>query len=394
MNDDVVGRPDVRAVLLSTIAIFTAALFAFAGNARAADTVTISGNAYAFIFAGNVDRLEGAVIKVEEFPELQTTAGPNGAYSLEVPDDADVTPYATFPGYYPVHDQTFHTRGKDLNQVNFQMPQQAIAEALAGIVSAETTGEPGSKRMTKCGIVSTFFQKEGRSFLDFDDFHDFRPHGVIGATATMRNAAGEEVVSPIYFNSSVIPDPNQPSSSRDGGVLWPNVPEGVYTITAQHDTARFSQFQATCKAGRLVNANPPWGLYELARTEEPNPAVLPYVKPEPKPDDPDTVLDANLAAAKVTRKGAKKRTLSIKVRSGEPVSVNVTARQGKRTIRAKRQLQAGTATINLPVGAAYKAGALNLGLTLKDAAGNSRTDRASLNVPAVKKTKGKKNKRK
>lgn len=359
-------------------------MLAIAGPARAAEpeTVTISGNAYAFIFGGNVDRLEGAVIKVEEFPELEAVAGPNGAYSIEVPNDADITPYASFPDYYTVHDQTFHTRGKDLNQVNFQMPTQAIAEVMAGIVGAETTGEPGSKVVKKCVIVSTFFQKEGRSFLDFDDFHNFRPHGIIGATATAKTAAGDKPVDAIYFNSSVIPDPDQADSSRDGGVIWAGMPDGVYTVTAEHATARFSQFQATCAPGRLVNANPPWGVYEMARTEEPNPAVLPYVAPEPTPD---TVLDANLASAKVVRKGAKKRVLKVRIRSGERGSAVLNARQGKRKIRRQKKLRTGVTRITVPVKAAFSRGALNLKVKLADNAGNARTDRARLNVPAIKK---------
>jgi hypothetical protein len=383
--------------LSATLALVVMFLLAFAAGdrARAAEpaTVTITGNVYAFIFAGNMDRLEGAVVKVEEFPGLQAVAGPNGAYSIEVPDDADITPYATFAGYYPVHDQTFHTRGKDLNQVNFQMPAQPIAEGLAGIVGADMTGEPGEKRVNQCVIVSTFFQKEGRSFFDFDDFHDFRPHGIADATAAARTAAGEEPVAPIYFNSSVIPTPGQPASSHDGGVIWPNVPDGVYTVTGRHETARFSQFQATCKPGRLVNANPPWGLYELARTEEPNPAVLPYTAPEPEPDpepqpEPDRVLDANLSSARVVRKAPRKRTLRVRVRSGENVRAVIDARQGKRQIRRKRNLGPGATTITVPVKRGFRPGALNLKLRLADEAGNSRTDRARLNVPALRKNKG------
>lgn len=392
MSDVVWGR---KAGILSIAMLFLAFAFAFnhTGQAKAAGTVTITGNAYAFIFGGNMARLEGAVIKVQEFPELEATAGPNGAYSLEVPDDANITLTASFAGYYPVTDQTFHTRGKDLNQVNFQMPEQGIAELMAGIVGAGVDGEAGSKVLQKCAVVSTFFQKEGRSFLDFDDFHDFRPHGVIGATAILKDANGDEVVPPLYFNSSVIPDPAQLSSSRDGGVIWHSVPEGNYTVTASHPTARFSQFEVTCKNGRLVNANPPWGLYELARTEEPNPAVLPYVAPTPDPDPvvpPDTVLDANLASAKVTRKGAKKRTLTVKVRSGEDVTAAFTARQGKKKLKSNRSLETGITKITIPVGAAFKAGALDLSVKLTDEAGNSRTDQASLNVPAAKKPRKRK----
>jgi hypothetical protein len=51
-------------------------------------------------------------------------------------------------------------------------------------------------------------------------------------------------------------------SSDDGGVVWTGVPTGVYRITATSSTTRFASFVATCKPGRVVNANPPWGLYE------------------------------------------------------------------------------------------------------------------------------------
>ncbi len=47
------------------------------------------------------------------------------------------------------------------------------------------------------------------------------------------------------------------------------MPAGVYTIAAHDPVTRFASFVATCRPGRVVNANPPWGLYELAL---PNPA--------------------------------------------------------------------------------------------------------------------------
>ena len=66
-----------------------------------ADTVTLRGNVYAFIFGGNVSRLEGAVIRIAEIPGLEATAGPNGAWSMEVPDDTTITPYAELSGPRP-----------------------------------------------------------------------------------------------------------------------------------------------------------------------------------------------------------------------------------------------------------------------------------------------------
>lgn len=229
--------------------------------------VTISGNAYAFVFDGNTDRLEGATVGIAEIPELTTIAGPNGAYSLEVPDDMSLTPFADAEGYYPTHVQTFHTRGEDLGQVNFQMPRLDIYKALAAVAGAEVN--PDTERLAHSAIVSTFFEIGGRNLPDFDTFHDFRPHGVAGSTASLTPATRD----PIYFNADVIPEHGLGQSSRDGGVLWTDLPTGVYRVEGDNPATSHAGFTATCEPGRLVNANPPWGLYELAGGESPNPAT-------------------------------------------------------------------------------------------------------------------------
>ena len=66
----------------------------------------------------------------------------------------------------------------------------------------------------------------------------------------------------------MIPDPAQPLSSVDGGVIWTRVPAGVYRIRARHPSTRFASFVATCAPGRVVNANPPWGLHELGKAQK------------------------------------------------------------------------------------------------------------------------------
>lgn len=329
-----------------------------------ADTVTLRGNVYAFIFGGNVSRLEGAVIRIAEIPGLEATAGPNGAWSMEVPDDTTITPYAEFPDYYTTHLQTFHTRGYDLNQVNFQMPEFRIYRLLAGIAEAET--DPETELLTKCGIVSTFFQKEGRSFTDFDDLHDFRPHGVVGSTASISPA----VTDATYFNSNVYPDPLQPSSSRDGGVLWTNVPDGVYSITGSNPTTRHASFVATCEPGRLVNANPPWGLYELAGNEETNPATL----PAPEPIPADRKVSAWGSKAKAIRRGGKARAVRVRVEARESVTWSATVKHGQRVLSDREGRLAAGETRLLRSGLATRTttGPLRLILVLTDGAGNSR----------------------
>ena len=91
--------------------------------------------------------------------------------------------------------------------------------------------------------------------------HRYGAHGVAGATAFATPA----LPAPIYFNESVLPDPAQQRSSSDGGVLWTGVPAGIYTVRARHPSTRFASFVATCRPGRVVNANPPWGLHELGK---------------------------------------------------------------------------------------------------------------------------------
>jgi hypothetical protein len=374
MKRDQMSIKSARLVVSSVLA-FTASLLLLAvlsQPAHAARTVTITGNAYAFIFAGNKDRLEGARIGIAEMPGLTTTAGPNGAYALEVPDDTTITPYAEFEGYYPTHHQTFHTSGEDLRQVNFQMPALTTYNLLAGYVQAGLN-QDGS--LTDCGIVSTFFQKEGRSFNDFDDFHDFRPHGVEGSTAVATPAAGRQ----FYFNHRVLPDPEQPSSSRDGGVLWVDVESGVYEIKGSSDTTRHASFVATCEPGRLVNANPPWGLVELAGNEAINPAVL-----------PDTKLNAHLLASRVVRKNGKRRILNLRFLTTESATAAVRLRQvrtSRRNRQVKRQvrktitLQAGRSDATIAVPSGFKGGRASLQVVLTDTAGNSRTASSGMMVP-------------
>ena len=228
--------------------------------------VSISGNAYAFIFGGNTDRLEGAEIGIAELPEISAVAGPNGAYRLRVPDRTRVTPYVSMPGYHRIYLQTFLTCGRDLERVNFQVPEEGVYNALAEIVGAER--DPETNELVASGVVSTFFKKEGRGFGEFDDFHDFRPHGIADARATLVDRDGNSPAEPVYFNADVIPTPGLDRSTGDGGVLWVNLPEGDYTVTGSHPDLGFASLRASCRPGRLINANPPWGLFELAPGED------------------------------------------------------------------------------------------------------------------------------
>jgi hypothetical protein len=238
----------VRACLAALAALLCAA------PAAGAATVQLRGTAYEF---NNTDvRLAGAVIRVAKRPRLRTTTRRDGTYVLTVPDRARITPYITAPGYHSIHLQTFSTDREDLANVNFQVPTDAIYGGLAALldVPLDADGDPQD-----CAVVSTFSTKQVRD-KSFAGFVGHGAHGVAGAAASGSPA----LPAPTYFNEHVIPDPMQQLSSIDGGVVWTRVPAGAYTISAQHPTTRFADFVATCEPGRVINANPPWGLHELA----------------------------------------------------------------------------------------------------------------------------------
>jgi hypothetical protein len=248
-------RHGVAAIVIAAVTLIGASLVA-ALSASAAGwggPVHLRGTAYEF---NNVHALlAGATIRLAEFPNRSATVRADGTYDLAVPDHARVTPYIVDPGYHTIYLQTFTTAGENLANVNFQTPTQIIYRGLASLLNVPTDPR-GNPR--QCAIVSTFSTRNVRD-LSFQGFVAYGAHGVAGATATSSPA----LPAPVYFNRHVIPDPTQKVSSEDGGVVWTRVPAGIYTITAHRRGARFASFVATCRPGRIVNANPPWGLHEL-----------------------------------------------------------------------------------------------------------------------------------
>ncbi|MBK5231878.1 MAG: hypothetical protein JJE13_02700 [Thermoleophilia bacterium] len=238
-------------------------------------TVEFSGRAY---LLGYMETgISNATIKLREFPELSATTDEFGDYRFAVPDYADVTPYIlsgegdltgrpregepTVKRYHwnELDLQTFQTRGEALENVNFQAPADAEYEALMAWLQVPS-GEDG--RPSRCAIVTTASARNVRG-VDYDTFWTNTPHGVEGATS----AAEPALPDPIYFNEFVIPDSSRTETSVDGGIVWPVVPAGTYRITTSSPDTRFAEFTATCAPGRVINANPPWGAFELEETE-------------------------------------------------------------------------------------------------------------------------------
>jgi hypothetical protein len=245
-----------RTIMMALAGAALAGAVAAPAQAATSRAVHLRGTAYEFNKVETL--LGGATIRVAGHPAWKAKVRSDGTYDLAVPARAKtVTPYITAAGYHTIYLQTFTLAGRDFANVNFQTPSTAVYQALVALlkVPVDAAGNPKA-----CAIVSTFSTRNVRG-VDFADFVAYGAHGVAGATAT----ASPVLPTPIYFNASVIPDPAQQKSSKDGGVVWTGVPSGTYTIKAHHPTSRFASFVATCRPGRVVNANPPWGLHQLPR---------------------------------------------------------------------------------------------------------------------------------
>jgi len=242
------------AAIVLLVATAAAPAAAHAGGSHG--KVAIKGTAYTF---DNQEPIEGATIRAKGAPGASATSGADGAYRLRVPDRAKVTPYVEAEGHHGIYLQTFFTHGRNLRRVNFQVPTVAAYFGLAALLGVELDENDDPVR---CAIVSTASTKHVRG-LSFAGFVAYGAHGVAGATASTRPGLPE----PVYFNDSVIPDRSLTETSIDGGIIWTEVPSGNYKVRAHHPSERFSPFRASCRDGRVVNANPPWGLFQLKAGE-------------------------------------------------------------------------------------------------------------------------------
>jgi len=219
-------------------------------------TATVKGTAYTF---NTPDPIAGATIKVEELPSVSATTAKDGSYELDVPVGATITPYIEAKGHHSIRLQTFTVDaahdGTALEGVNFQTPSDGIYDGLKVLVKGFTGKDPFAGG---CVVVTTVGDKKMIG-MSFDRFINFHPHGVAGVAAHMDPAKA----TAIYFNDQVLPDKAQHTTSVDGGVLWPNVPPGNYTLTATKTGMTFATVHVTCQNGWVVNANPVWGLHQL-----------------------------------------------------------------------------------------------------------------------------------
>lgn len=344
---------NVLALALTVLVGLTAAS-AEAKKKAALPPIHVRGTVYTF---DDQTPIAGATVRVAELPGVSAQTRFDGSYDLVVPDGTKFTPYADSAGHHRIYLQTYVSQGKDLERVNFQMPSDTAYNLLALILSAPRNA---NNELVNCAVVSTFSTTNVRD-VSFNDFVAYGAHGVAGATAS----ASPALPNPVYFNESVIPDASRTVSSIDGGVVWPVVPAGVYRFTAQHPSTRFAPFRATCEPGRVVNANPPQGFYELRPGEK-----------------VDSSVAASLASVHFDLGGSKVR-LRVRVKAREYVAVSGVLRRGKkaRANRRTKDYAPGKRTLAFPIGQSLAGKRIAVKLTMEDGLGNVKALTRRLTVP-------------
>ncbi|WAS90612.1 hypothetical protein [Nannocystis punicea] len=210
---------------------------------------TVEGDAIPFDASPN-GRIAGAQVSILEFPDRSVVTAADGKFKFEgLPVGADVTLTMTHPDYHPIQTGTHVVPEEGLQRITFQAVTHAIYDALAAIVMVTPDEEK------YCQMVTTV-TRVGKSI------YDAGAHGEADVVVTLDPPLPAEN-GPIYFNSSVIPEPGLTRTSDDGGVLFIQVPPGEYTWTATKAGAEFLPVRMKCRAGWLINASPPWGLQRL-----------------------------------------------------------------------------------------------------------------------------------
>ena len=216
------------------------------------EPVRVGASGHAFNFGPPGGRVLNAEVRILEFPDLTTRTREEGAWQFDdLPGHTMVSFIMKHVDYPQIQTGTILLSDEDIERVSFQAPTWSLFDVLAGSVSVVPDPE-------MCQIATTVTRR-GNSLYDATP----GTHGEPGATVTSdpQIPAGH---GPIYFNlhsyDVIYPDPDLTETTDDGGVLYVNVPPGVYVLTAHKEDTVFTDVTITCRPNVLVNASPPRGL--------------------------------------------------------------------------------------------------------------------------------------
>ncbi len=216
--------------------------------------VAVEGDVLAFMSEVDGERIAGATVSVVDRPELSVVTGDDAHFRFDVPVGSDLTLRVEHPSYKTTQTATITVGPNGVAPFAIQVVPTGLFKALSGLVPLPVEEDQF------CVIASTVARMGGSLYVHLRQ-------GIEGAAVTLEPAAPAES-GPIYFNESVLPDAMQPSTSKDGGVLFYRVPPGDYVMHASRADTVFNEVRFQCRAGIIVNAGPPLGL--LANVESPD----------------------------------------------------------------------------------------------------------------------------
>lgn len=249
--------------------------------------VKVIGDVMPFLSEVGGKRVEGAEISILEYPDKTVTTGPDAHFEFDGLDaGSEVTLVMEHADYRTTQTATVTLGEHGAHPFTIQAVSKALFNGLSALV-------PTKPDMDKNCVVATTVTRSGGSLFVL------LRQGEAGAEVSLSPAVPAES-GPVYFNESVLPDVKQTSTSKDGGVVFVNVPPGEYTLSATKPGLVFEPAHVTCRAGLVVNAGPPLGV--LAHVIGADPAGG-----EAYPEDPYSASTAALCeqtAACVNAKSA------------------------------------------------------------------------------------------
>ncbi|MFO0652066.1 MAG: hypothetical protein U0326_37950 [Polyangiales bacterium] len=215
--------------------------------------VTVRG--HAFDFGPSTSSTRGGVVTLLEHPGWCARIAADSSYSFQgLTPGERVTPVFDHPDYWPIQTGTHVVPEGGIERLSFQAPTTFLFDILAR--SLQLTPDPA-----RCQIASTVTEV-GFSIYDGNR----KSHGEAGATVSISPPLPPES-GPVYFQyygrGSILPVRELTETTRDGGVLYLNVPPGEYVLSAHKAGATIRDVRVICRAGVLTNAAPSWGLQTL-----------------------------------------------------------------------------------------------------------------------------------
>ncbi len=215
---------------------------------------SVEGDVLAFLDEVGGERVTGATVTVLEHPEMQVVTGEDAHFRFDgLRVGSDITLVVEHPNFRTTQTATLELGPNGIHPFSVQIVSKGIFTALSTLV-------PSPVEEDKCVIATTVARMGGSLYVHL---RQGMPDVKVSLSPAPPAGSG-----PIYFDEDVLPAPDQPTTSKDGGVLFYNVPPGDYVMSAGRADTTFNQVRFQCRAGFIVNAGPPDGL--LANVPDPD----------------------------------------------------------------------------------------------------------------------------